>query len=61
MGSSNPSSAIFLRELTSSSFDFPMNHYTHWVGLMLKPNEDEVNSLRKIAEEGLEEPISNGF
>jgi len=41
--------------------DFPMNHYTHWVGLLLKPNEDEVNSLRKIAEEGLEEPISNGF
>merc|ERR1712038_1706319 len=41
--------------------DLPMNHYTHWVGLLLKPNEDEVNSLRKIAEEGLEEPISNGF
>ena len=22
--------------------DFPMNHYTHWVGLLLKPNMDEV-------------------
>merc|ERR1719400_2876476 len=21
--------------------DFPMNHYTHWVGLLLKPNETE--------------------
>jgi len=37
--------------------DFPMNHYTHWVGLLLKPNEDEVNSLRKEVEGGLE----NGF
>merc|ERR1712158_93447 len=35
--------------------DFPMNHYTHWVGLLLKPDEQEVNQLRKIAEEGLEE------
>merc|ERR1712158_313981 len=34
---------------------FPMNHYTHWVGLLLKPDEQEVNQLRKIAEEGLEE------
>ena len=22
--------------------DFPMNHYTHWVGLLLKPNMEEV-------------------
>jgi hypothetical protein len=41
--------------------DFPMNHYTHWVGLLLKPNEEEVNNLRKVAEEGIEEPIANGF
>ena len=30
--------------------DFPMNHYTHWVGLLLKPNMVEVRSqfqLRK--------------
>ena len=24
--------------------DFPMNHYTHWVGLLLKPNMEEVNN-----------------
>ena len=22
--------------------DFPMNHYTHWVGLLLKPSQEEV-------------------
>ena len=22
--------------------DFPMNHYTHWVGMLLKPNQEEV-------------------
>ena len=22
--------------------DFPMNHYTHWVGILLKPDENEV-------------------
>ena len=47
--------------------DFPMNHYTHWVGLLLKPNMDEVRQcalimshinllqadlLRKAVEEG---------
>merc|ERR1712002_382568 len=37
--------------------DFPMNHYTHWVGLLLKPSEEEVNELKKAAEGGLE----NGF
>merc|ERR1712240_862333 len=31
--------------------DFPMNHYTHWVGLLLKPSEEEVEALRKAAEE----------
>lgn len=41
--------------------DFPMNHYTHWVGLLLKPAEEEVAALRKIAEEGLEEAVTNGF
>ena len=23
--------------------DFPMNHYTHWVGLLLKPSQEEVD------------------
>merc|ERR1711983_699196 len=32
--------------------DFPMNHYTHWVGLLLKPNMDEADILRKAVEEG---------
>merc|ERR1712198_496084 len=32
--------------------DFPMNHYTHWVGMLLKPNEEEANLLRKAVEEG---------
>lgn len=42
--------------------DFPMNHYTHWVGLLLKPNAEETNLLRKKAEEGLDEPVhTNGF
>ena len=42
--------------------DFPMNHYTHWVGLLLKPNDEETNLLRKQAEEGIEEPVSsNGY
>ena len=41
--------------------DFPMNHYTHWVGLLLKPNENESNLLRKQIEEGIsEEPVMNG-
>merc|ERR1712042_309322 len=31
--------------------DFPMNLYTHWVGLLLKPSEEEVEALRKAAEE----------
>merc|ERR1719153_1280984 len=31
--------------------DFPMNHYTHWVGLLLEPSEEEIESLRKAAEE----------
>ena len=26
--------------------DFPMNHYTHWVGLLLKPSQEEVNVCR---------------
>ena len=25
--------------------DFPMNHYTHWVGLLLKPNMEEVGNI----------------
>jgi hypothetical protein len=31
--------------------DFPMNHYTHWVGLLLKPSEDEIMGFKKEAEE----------
>jgi len=31
--------------------DFPMNHYTHWVGLLLKPSEEEIEALRKASEE----------
>merc|ERR1711970_888737 len=41
---------------------FPMNHYTHWVGILLKPNTEEANLMRKQIEEGIEEPIeANGF
>merc|ERR1712241_1196055 len=32
--------------------DFPMNHYTHWVGILLKPNVEEANLMRKQIEEG---------
>merc|ERR1712066_150107 len=31
--------------------DFPMNHYPHWVGLLLKPNQEEVDQMRKEAME----------
>merc|ERR1712018_1019057 len=31
--------------------DFPMNHCTHWVGLLLKPSQEEAEALRKAAEE----------
>merc|ERR1711937_279461 len=44
--------------------DFPMNHYTHWVGLLLKPSEEEINLPRKQVEEGLDaEPVAatNGY
>merc|ERR1712234_68751 len=34
--------------------DFPMNHYTHWVGMLLKPNQQEVALLRKAVEEGVD-------
>merc|ERR1712012_786688 len=37
--------------------DFPMNHYTHWVGLLLKPNMEETDILRKAVEEG-EDPTA---
>ena len=30
--------------------DFPMNHYTHWVGLLLKPSVEEEESMMKEAE-----------
>jgi len=42
--------------------DFPMNHYTHWVGLLLKPNQEEIDLLKKAAEAGIVEvPVENGF
>merc|ERR1712088_834980 len=31
--------------------DFPMNHYTHWVGLLLKPSVEEEDNMMKEAEE----------
>merc|ERR1712200_5737 len=31
--------------------DFPMNHYTHWVGLLLKPSQLEEEEMMKNAEE----------
>jgi len=31
--------------------DFPMNHYTHWVGLLLKPSQEEEELMMKEAEE----------
>jgi len=44
--------------------DFPMNHYTHWVGLLLKPSEEEIEGFRKAANaevDGLAEaPVENG-
>merc|ERR1712088_897388 len=33
--------------------DFPMNHYTHWVGLLLKPSQEELDLMRKEAEEAI--------
>merc|ERR1712112_479449 len=43
--------------------DFPMNHYTHWVGLLLKPSQDEEIAMRKSIEEGtgVAEAQVNGF
>merc|ERR1712241_226987 len=31
--------------------DFPMNHYTHWIGLLLKPSKEEAEQLKKEAYE----------
>merc|ERR1711934_1268075 len=33
--------------------DFPMNHYSHWVGLLLKPSQEELDQMRKEAEESI--------
>merc|ERR1712088_1155719 len=51
--------------------DFAMNHYTHWVGLLLKPSEDEVDGFRKSANDevdaanaeagGTDCKVANGF
>merc|ERR1712212_235627 len=34
--------------------DFPMNHSTHWVGLLLKPSEEEEDQMMKEAEAAVE-------
>merc|ERR1712076_332940 len=34
--------------------DFAMNHYTHWVGLLLKPNEEECDNFLKEACDGVD-------
>merc|ERR1712021_183945 len=31
--------------------DFPMNHYTHWVGLLLKPSQEEIDEIYSKADE----------
>ena len=33
--------------------DFPMNHYTHFIGLLLKPSKEEEDQMKKEAEEGM--------
>merc|ERR1711963_1021103 len=33
--------------------DFPMSHYTLWVGLLLKPSQEELDLMRKEAEESI--------
>jgi len=44
--------------------DFAMNHYTHWVGLLLKPSEDEVDGFKKAASDEVDgaaaAPVENG-
>lgn len=44
--------------------DFPMNHYTHWVGMLLKPSDEEIKGFQQDAlalELGEENPIMNGY
>merc|ERR1712121_34670 len=42
--------------------DFPMNHYTHWVGLLLKPSQEEIDALKASCDEGVPAaPVENGF
>jgi len=36
--------------------DFPMNHYTHFVGLLLKPSKEEEEDMRKEAEAAYDAP-----
>merc|ERR1711874_684049 len=31
--------------------DFPANHYTHFVGLLLQPSQEEMDQMKKEAEE----------
>ncbi len=37
--------------------DFPMNHYTHWVGLLLKPSDDEILGFKKAAEVSISQTL----
>merc|ERR1711970_1651717 len=34
--------------------DFPMNNYTHWVGLLLKPSQEEEDNFMKEAESSVD-------
>jgi len=34
--------------------DFPMNHYTHWVGLLLKPSQEEEENFMKKAQDDVD-------
>ena len=34
--------------------DFAMNHYTHWVGLLLKPSQEEEENFMKEAESSVD-------
>ena len=40
--------------------DFPMNHYTHWVGMLLKPSQEEIDTMRKEAMAGDAPALTNG-
>ena len=37
-----------------------MNHYTHFIGLLLKPSEDEIDQMKKEAEASVKGGQVNG-